>query len=330
MKFWMNNWRRILLIAAVLLFAGLAYHQRSELVKVKEIVAGGTWGIFAAALGLQLFYYLCQGIMFRQIMQIWLPVRFRDIMRFTLSSNTANKIAPSGGISGLVLFMAQAKESGVNTGLSLLANILFYITDYLSFLILVWLGFFFYSQDVKVGSALRLAVVIFSAIVIVLSISSILLIINLQRFSPWLEKILSRVPFQRPFLQNQLPRLQEILSLVTHKAGQMTYGIGSAFSAGIVMQLTDVAILYLCFVTIGYKVSIGTVVAGFGLATVISLISMVPQGIAIYETTMTWIYVQMGIPFEIAITVSVLYRMVTFWFAMLPGIFSVSKEGTGR
>ena len=326
MRFLANNWRRMLLVVAVLLFAGLAYSHRIELVRVKAVLGGGSWRLFLLALMLQLGFFLWQSAMFQQILRIWLPVRFRDILRVTLASNSVNKLVPSGGMSGLVLFMTQAKENGVDMGLSLLANMLFYILDYLSFLLLVWAGVFYYSQTMYMGHATLLAVTVFSIIIMLIAILLGIILKNSTKFGPWLEKLWTSIPFRRDYFMHQLPQLKSVLSLVENKTGRMGQPLSMAFLAGLAMQLTDVVILYLCFATIGYNANWGMVVAGFGLATVLTLVSMVPQGIGIYETAMTWIYVQMGIPFEIAVTVALLYRAVTFWFAIIPGLFTIRRK----
>lgn len=315
----LKNWRQILLLGALFLFAYLAYQQRNELIKVQYILWQGKWGFFILALALQLLFYALQAAMYRQILQIWIPVGFNEIYRLTLSSNSLNKLVPSGGMSGLVLFISQAKDSGVGTGLSIIANALFYSLDYLSFLLIVWWGLFFYGSAIGLGKDVRWAISAFTFVIILATLLLILAIKNEARLRRWLDFLVQRISR----LRSQAPALYEALNILEKRQKNLPCGVVLAFSYAFLMQLVDIAILYLCFQTVKYPIKLGEAVAGFGLSSVTALISMVPQGIGIYETAMTWIYNHMGVPFSIAITVSLLYRGITFWFAIVPGLLTM-------
>lgn len=319
MRSLLKNWRQILLAVALGLFVYLAYQQRHELINVQSILWQGNWTFFVLAMVLQIVFYAFQAAMYHQILQIWLPVGFRDIFKLTLSSNSLNKLLPSGGMSGLALFIAQARENGVGIGLSLISNAFFYSLDYLSFLLIVWWGLFFYGSSIGLGSKARLAITIFTLVIVLATILLLLAIYNQTHLKKWLNALARRMPC----LDAKTPALREALGMLENKQPHMLRALNLAFLYAFVMQILDIAILYLCFQTVHYPIKAGSVVAGFGLSSVIALISMVPQGIGIYETAMSWIFNQMGVSFAIAITVALLYRGITFWFAIIPGLFTM-------
>lgn len=326
MRSLLKNWRHILLLASLLLFACLAYHQRGELVRVQYILVHGKWIFFILALSLQMLFYALQAAMYRQILQIWRPQGFYAIYQLTLSSNSLNKLVPSGGMSGLALFISQAREMGIGTELSLLSNALFYTLDYLSFLLIVWWGLYTYGPTIGLGKELRWGITVFTFLIILATVLVLLAIQNESRLKHWLDILTKYTPIGRAKLQKQGPAIYEAMQLLNQRQSSLARGLFLAFVFAFLMQLADIAILYLCFLTVKYSINLGEVVAGFGLSSITALISMVPQGIGIYETAMTWIYNRMGVPFGIAITVALLYRGVTFWFAIIPGLINMFRR----
>ena len=120
--------------------------------------------------------------------------------------------------------------------------------------------------------------------------------------------------------------MQNALAMLQVGGWRLLLIIGSIFLLGLAMQFVDVAILYYCCAALKLNTTLGKAVACFGLASIISMLSMVPQGVGIYESSMTWILTRLGLPFSSALAVALLYRAVTYWFAMLPGLFVMSGK----
>lgn len=321
----LKNWRQILLVGSIFLFAYLIYHQRDELIMVRNILWQGKWGYSILALALQLIFYALQAAMYRRILSSWMPIDFKKIYRITLASNSLNKLLPSGGISGLGLFISEAKERGIDTSLSLVANALFYSLDYLAFLLIVWWGLYFYGSAIGLGQNARWVI---SAFTLLITLIIILLIIAIQS-EYGLKQCLSFLNNRIPWLTSKLLTLNKALQLLKKRQQNFTKNLLITFIYASLMQLVDITILYLCFQIVKYPVRIGTVTAGFGLSSITAMISMVPQGIGIYETAMTWIFNHMGVNFSIAVTVTILYRGITFWFAIIPGLLTMPGRKWG-
>lgn len=313
-------------MGALFLFFTLAYRNRHELNEVKTILNNGDYTWFVVGIGCQVFFLFLQVVMYRQLLSLWAVLPWREVWRFTLASNSINKLVPSGGVSGLLVFTGQAKECGVKSAASLATNIWFYILDYGSFLLVVWWGLAYYLLHSGNGSV-RWAVYAFTLIFLAVALIVLTVMGRAGASANWLSRRLSRLP---QAFRGILARVINLLDQI----GEAQYGrkkalkpFFQAFVAGFLMQITDVAILYLCFLTVSFHMPVAKVVAGFGLASVMSMISMVPQGIGIYETAMTWVYVQMGVPLSAAFAVSILYRGITFWLTIIPGLFTLHQGG---
>jgi len=318
-----------LLILALGLFAGLVVSHHDELEQVGGILAQANPTYLVLALLAQIVFYVLQAVMFYQIVSLWISLSFRDIFIFTLASNSFNKLVPSGGLSGLLVFISQARDKGIDPGLSLCSNALFYLMDYLSFVVIVWWGLYIFNQTSALGRAGDFAIIVFSLLIIALFLVAALGLKYPQTLGKWLQWTARRLPWGRSQITGWLTTWHESWHLLHDHGGRVWRSLGLTFLVGLAMQMCDVLILWLCCASLHAKLPPLKAIAAFGLSSVISLASMVPQGIGIYESSLTWMLHQLGVSFALALTIALLYRMVTYWFAMLPGLLVIPR-GEGK
>lgn len=91
--------------------------------------------------------------------------------------------------------------------------------------------------------------------------------------------------------------------------------LSSALSIGF-----DIMTLYLIFQAAGYKVSIGILLAGYGLPILFGKMAfLIPGGVGIVEGSMAALYDGMGVPAPITVVVILIYRIVSFWIPSILG-----------
>lgn len=322
-----NLWRGLLLLS-LLLLAGLVLMHRDELINVVEALKRGEWVYFTLALGLQMLFFALQSFMYKELLGIWrVNLSYAKVYLITLASTAGNRLIPSGGASGLLLFIGEASRSGVGAEVSLLANAAFYLLDYTAFLLVVIWGFWYMLRRGQLNHTEELAVTVFIGLIIIAFILFITAIKHTDRLIEFIEtRLHPRIPVLLR-LKNKVVKSLVNSRLVEKSWSRARGKAALAFLAGIGLQLIDIAILFLSFMVVSYSADPGMLVAVFGLSAILSLASMVPQGIGIYEAAMTWLFHQMGIPFGIALSVALIYRGVTFWFPILPGIISMKLIG---
>jgi uncharacterized membrane protein YbhN (UPF0104 family) len=79
-------------------------------------------------------------------------------------------------------------------------------------------------------------------------------------------------------------------------------------------------------------VNVGAVILAYAVANFAGLISVLPAGIGIYEGLMTAVLVVTGIPVELSIPVTLMYRVINMFVQLTPGYFFYQKavrEGLG-
>ncbi|MDH5806192.1 MAG: flippase-like domain-containing protein [Candidatus Methanomethylicaceae archaeon] len=85
---------------------------------------------------------------------------------------------------------------------------------------------------------------------------------------------------------------------------------------------------YVMFISLGYDVSYWIVVS---VSTLVSMVQMIPIGIpgmiGVMEVSITAFFISFGIPSSIAASVTILMRIVTFWFELFIGAIATSIQG---
>ncbi|MDA8229356.1 MAG: lysylphosphatidylglycerol synthase transmembrane domain-containing protein [Desulfitobacterium hafniense] len=319
-----KNKSNTLIILSILLLFFLLWTRKVELAEAWVVLKTGSWGFIAVAIFMEIFFFACQAQVYKELLKIWnANLTFPRAFAITLISSTVNKIFPSGGASGILVFIAEINRDGVKSEVGVLTNAVAYLLDYIAFLFVVLWGIYYLYLHSELSRTEEVALSIFTGIIAAAFIMFVLALKNSRLFIRLIkEKFNPRHQFLVRFKKSIIEGLGTSIFL-TESWGRSRWRLLTAFIAAAGMQMADLLILYTAFKIIRYDVSPGLVAAGLALATVLSLVSMVPQGIGIYETSMTWFYLQLGVPFSIALSVALIYRAVTFWLPILPGLISL-------
>lgn len=76
-------------------------------------------------------------------------------------------------------------------------------------------------------------------------------------------------------------------------------------------------VLAFCFQALGASVPVGVLVTGYALGVVAGVLSMIPGGLGVQEGSMAGVYALLGVPFEQAVLVSLLFRAVYYFVPYL-------------
>jgi len=82
----------------------------------------------------------------------------------------------------------------------------------------------------------------------------------------------------------------------------------------------DVLTLYFLFVAAGNNISLGVLLAGYGLPLLLGKVAfIIPGGVGVVESSMAVLYTGLGIPPATAAVVVLAYRLISFWGPSLTG-----------
>lgn len=93
--------------------------------------------------------------------------------------------------------------------------------------------------------------------------------------------------------------------------------------------LGDIAAFYFVFLSFGYNIHWGPLIAGYCISSFLGMVSFIPGGLGVVEGSMGLIYAGLGVPSSIAIMAILVFRFFSFWIWIPFGIYSfvsMSKE----
>jgi uncharacterized protein (TIRG00374 family) len=91
-------------------------------------------------------------------------------------------------------------------------------------------------------------------------------------------------------------------------------------------------IMYCSFLAINFNTNIGSLIIGFSIGHIVSIISMIPGGVGTMEGSMALVFTTLGIPLHSALGAILLYRVSFYiipFFFCLPFYFSLKKKIEG-
>jgi uncharacterized protein (TIRG00374 family) len=256
----------------------------------------------------------------------------RQIIPVLLASNFANFILPSIGFSGVTLFVANAKAKKINTITALTVAILYYFFYYLSFTTLLLLGLLFLIVRSDITAYQSISALIFLIIIFFggnllwhLSHSnkrSLKLMTVLIGFANtpyrWLKK---RDLISDQHIEHVADGMYEHLNIFRKKPSHIVY----PFLYGLLTHISGMLILGFLFIAFRHPVSLEALIIGFSLSILFSLISITPSGLGFVEGAMVLSFKSLGIPADIALVVTLVYRGFIFWIPFIVGLILIKQ-----
>lgn len=318
------------LIALIFLLAILFLFSRfTEVTEMVDILQRAQPEYLALALAAEGLWLLNVGLAYRanyRLLDIHEPLG-RMICISTAANSFVGIIAPSGGMSALAVFLSEAKRKGHSSARITVACLLYLLFDYIGLLGAVILGLLVLVRRNKLDWAEITAASILALVALV-----ILMVLY--------------VGFKRP------ERLGNALAWLAKKANWLAskfkrkdrleveeaYSFAEDISAGVavlranprrllipvVLGITNkgllITVLLMLFFAFGVPVSGGTVIGGFALGYLFTIVSITPSGIGMMEGAMTLFLRSLGVNLEEAAILTLGFRAITFWLPFFMGM----------
>ncbi|HEU5187303.1 MAG TPA: flippase-like domain-containing protein, partial [Candidatus Saccharimonadales bacterium] len=90
--------------------------------------------------------------------------------------------------------------------------------------------------------------------------------------------------------------------------------------------LAELGLLYAVFVAHGVWVNPGVVVVALVVASTAGLIAALPGGLGVFEPLMSAIFIAMGVPAGLALSVTLVFRIITLLLTLITGYPLYQKE----
>jgi glycosyltransferase 2 family protein len=282
-----------------------------------------------AALLLTLLSYAAMSRSYQGIAQAaGFELRFRDWLRITFVSNTVNYLVTSAGLSGFAVRMYLLAQQGVQPGRAVLISLVQTALTNFTLLLFIMLGFatlvLRYQLSAWALGASSAAVFAFAGVLVfavVLVYHRRLRRRTLLFAADALHRILRRVvprwTPRRVRLWRFQHNLNEGLEFLFSRKDKM---LAPAWWILLDWVLT-MAILWAAFRSVSYPISPGLVIIGFAVGVCLSLVSLVPGGLGVMESSMTAVFVSLGVPLEPSVVAVLIFRVSYYVLPLLISLF---------
>jgi uncharacterized protein (TIRG00374 family) len=328
---WYNPGMRKFFFAVVLMLSILfIIGQFAELQSLVETVQRGDWRYLGLALIIQTAWLMNLAASFLVIFHVLgIEEKVDNLLLIATAANFVNIIAPSGGMSGVALFAAEARRRNYSPARAAIAGAVFLFFDYLGFIVVLTLGLIVlirrnHLTTVEItASAILVTIAVVMASLLFLGMKSGE---ALDRALSWMVRLVNRLV--HPFTQRQyLPEARahefahdaaEGLRELRREPQKMLLPIGLA----LVNKTLLISVLLFVFLAFQVPVSAGTIVAGFSIGYLFLIVSPTPAGLGIVEGALTLTISSMYVPLEAAALITLVYRGITFWYPLVFGMIA--------
>lgn len=313
----------LLLLLGVLFLIGRA----AELENIAATLRRARPGFLLLALAVQVLWYLNTGLNFRIIYRaLGIEESLGRLSLLALAANFVNVVAPSMGMGGLAVFLAEARRQRYSAARSAVASALYILSEYLGFLGVLTLGLvvLIRRNNLHAGELTASAIMALLAlglmVLLYLGMHSAEQLGNVLAFLARLVNTLLRPLLRRPYISEHRARFfaqeaAEGLQTLRHSPQTLAW---IAF-LGLTSKGLLILVLLLAFLAYDVPFSPGTIIAGFSLGYLFFIVSPTPSGIGVVEGLLTVALRSLYVPLDKAAVITLTYRAVTFWIPLLFG-----------
>lgn len=316
----------LFIVFSALIFIFVVYYF-SEIKKEFRMLKKVNVYWLAAAIFSQFITYFFTAIIYRfllvahrlkQLPGLW------DLLRASVISLFFNQTMPSAGISGntfIFNFLARLNMKVPQIISLILAELLIFYAAMEAIIILLLLACLsFYKVRHVFPGTLAIGVAVY------LAFGTLIALAGRKKFIDLLFKKIQKVKFIKKIFEKVSQKIGQqgiskkevnLLALLKNNKGAVL----KAFLFQLMVVAADGFTLYALFCGLDIPVSPFVVLLVLISTKIISIIPFLPGALILYESSMTFFFVSLGVPLGTAIIVTLLYRLLSFWFPIPIGLF---------
>jgi glycosyltransferase 2 family protein len=330
---------RNFLVAVALLF-GVVFiiTQFSEVQEIIETLKRGDWRFLTLAALVQAAWFANVAFSFWVIYRLLgLEESPLELVKTATAAIFLNVVAPSGGMGGVAVFIAQARQRGYSSGRAAIAASLYIFFDYLGFLSILALGLLVLFRRNNLDAVEIAASIIMLLIFLGMSILLYLAMRSEAAFGRtlvWLARRINAVALllgKHDFLSEERAYTfaRDAAEGLT-QLRQAPRGLLKPAILGLTNKTLMLTLFALMFLAFNIPYSPGTIVAGFSTSFLFTVVSPTPSGIGVVEGLLTLTLRSLNVSLEAAAVVTLAYRGYTFWIPLLVGMLAFRRLGGTR
>lgn len=326
--------RKIIIALLLLLSILFVLTQFAQVQKIWETLQRGNVWYLLLAVAFEVLWLAVLGTSYHVIYDVMgIKEEQGRVIQLAAAASFVSVIAPSGGMSGILVFLNDARNRGHSSGKVTIAGALFMLFDYAGFATILVLGFIvLYRRNhltwTEIAASIILLLIAAGMIaLLVLGMKSERLLSDVLA---WLSHQVNRVI--RPFIHHDYlseDRARQFAADACEGIQAIRYQPPKVFIRPFLLALANksimVVIMLLMFLAFDVPVSTGLVVAGFSVGYLFLIVSPTPSGIGIVEGMLSLALSSLGVKLADAAVITLAYRGITFWLPFLVGAIAFRR-----
>ncbi len=233
--------------------------------------------------------------------------------KLSLAKLFIDQALPSAGISGTVVVVRALELRGVPRAVVMAAVVVDAVSYYAAYVLALGLALLITILGGHASPLILAAAFFFVIFSAVLATTALVLSGRRSAGPKWIAHV--------PFLKNALALLREADPRLTRSVRLIIWS--GLFQLAIV--LLDAATVWVLIRSLGNLASPTGVFASFMISTLLRTIGIVPGGLGTFEAASVVTLKLAGVPVAMALAATLLFRGLSFWLPMAPGIIFSRK-----
>lgn len=309
------KWQRLLIGLALLILVIIVLLKFAELQQIADLLKKVNCNWFFIALVLQFGVLATMAGFYKTILK---KTQFWHLLKTTMAMVFADHALPSFSASGNVLLYYSSTKKNVKKGLSSwLVALNVFINLFFYFIIFV-IGLIYLLLSKKMmDTGLIWASIAVLAVLFVLLFRIMWTKTGSRHFRAFVSFLLKKWPGVRKSVLKILSEFYDTKKIVGKK--DISFSLIFVFFS----YLFRIAVIGAIFLALGHLIDPGILITGYFITALISSISYIRIGV--YELAMTATFAGLGVGYNLALTATLLYRLVSFWLPMLLGFLAFNS-----
>jgi Mg2+-importing ATPase len=300
------SWLFGLAMLAAVIIVALHFSEERELVRIAE--RAQPWWL-AIAIVLQAGTYFAQGETWRVVTRAaGVAVPSSVAFKLSLAKLFIDQALPSAGISGTVVVARALEQRGVSRAVVMASVVVDSVSYYAANVLTLALALLITVTFGHVSPLILAAALFFVAASAVLTTAALVLSGRRSPGPKWLRRI---------------PLLGSLVSLVGEADPTLARSLRLIFKSGffqLAIVLLDATTVWVLIRSLGEVASPTGVFASFMISTLLRTISIVPGGLGVFEAASVVTLKLAGVAVPVALAATLLFRGLSFWLPMVPGL----------
>ena len=291
----------------IILAAWFTFHQKHELITVRNTLSEANKYWVLSGLGLVLFYIIIQGAMYvTSFASIDIKLNLWNAIILFLKRNFISVFLPAGAVSSLAFFSNEIEKKGITRTQVYFASSIYAFVGILSVVIVAIPAFIFVVSggSIGMGKWYALGGVILILILFVFIYYSLL---RKWKLYTWILKVYPKAElFIEDIKNNKINREQFIYTILI----------------SVLIEFVGIAHVYISMLALNFTPSLSTAIIAYIVVVIFLIISPFLRGLGAIEVSMVYVLIHSGFTNADSIAITLLFRFFEFWLPLFAGVVS--------